>query len=329
MQVYFDEYDAELEYESIVSRSGSKAEPSVGNDVHPSARRYTLEVVVLAVLMCTVIFVFTDHLVSANPVLKISEPEPEVKVPSFVIEIPPQIKEKPKPKPEFQEPKKEPPPKERLRSVPDRQIEQRQMAVEMKDRESREQQHDRNVKEQESKRAMPAVATPVIERSPDLAERIDTDEMLAYVSMDAYADTIGAFTQRSSSEGDVRAVPDENVSRIKLDPYHYQMVNVCLRLCMKSMFTHSGMSERRHESSSTWLRVNGGANARFEYRARGVWLEFGVFTDRIADISNINFVEIPYRGKSDEEINELLESVTADLCSLLGYSDCLDQLKQQ
>jgi hypothetical protein len=327
MQAYFDEHDAELEYESIVSRSGAKAEPSVGNDVHPSARRYTLEVVVLAVLMFTVIFVFTDHLVSANPVMKISKPDPQVKTPSFVIEIPPQIKEKPKREPEFQEPKKEPPPKERLRSVPDRQIEQRQMVEKIKDRDNREQQHDRNVSDKTTKRAMPAVATPVIERSPDLAERVDSDEMLAYACMDAYADTIGAYTQRSSTEGDVRSVPSENVSRIKLDPYHYQMVNVCLRLCMKSMFTHSGMSEQRRERSSTWLRMYG--SARFEYMDRGKWLEFRVFTDRIADISNINFVEIPYQGKSDEEINKLLESVTADLCSLLGYSDCLDQLKQQ
>jgi hypothetical protein len=106
------------------------------------------------------------------------------------------------------------------------------------------------------------------------------------------------------------------------------MVNVCMRLCLKSMFTLSGLSEQRLGVSSSWLRVNRRDNASFEYLAAGRWVKFKVFVKEITNISHINFVELPLDGGSDSEINDLLENVTADLCSLLNYSNCLDQLKQ-
>jgi hypothetical protein len=100
-----------------------------------------------------------------------------------------------------------------------------------------------------------------------------------------------------------------------------------MRLCLTSIFTLSGMSEQQAANSSTWLRINRGENATFQYLAGRRWLEFRVFADEISDISNINFVAIPSGNMSSTEINEMLEDVTAQLCRLLGYSDCLSQLE--
>lgn len=325
MQAFFDRDDAELEYETLVSRSQAKADPSAdSNSTTKSATRRAIDIIGVAVLLFVAAIVFADHIATANPEFQVQKPEPKVETASFIIEIPPPPKVEPKPAPMPPEP--EPEPVERLRSVPDRQIEHRQKSVDAKDRDTKKQRYDRNLDEKVAQRAMPAVSTPVIDESIEILERVASDDRLGYAVLDAHYDTIGAFTP-SAGPNEKRYVPDEGLSRIKLDPYHYQMVNVCMRLCMKSMFTHSGLSEQRVDASSSWLRVNRNDNASFEYLVAGRWVEFSVFVKEITNISHINFMELPLDGRSDSEINDLLENVTADLCSLLNYSNCLDQLK--
>ena|GEM_PF-2564519 len=325
MQAFFDRYDAELEYETLVSRSQSKADPSAdSNSTHRSAIRRGADIVGLSVVLFVAAIVFANHIATASPEFDTQKPEPKVETASFIIEIPPPPKIEPKPMPKPPEP--EPEPVERLRSVPDRQIEYKRKSIDAKERDTHRQQYDRNDDYQVAQRAMPAVSTPVIEESIEILERAASDDRLGYAVLDAHYDTIGAFTP-SSGPNENRNVPDEDLSRIKLDPYHYQMVNVCMRLCLKSMFTHSGLSKRQTDASSPWLRANRTDNASFEYLAAGRWVKFRVFVKEINNISHINFVELPLDGRSDSEINDLLENVTADLCSLLNYSNCLDQLK--
>jgi hypothetical protein len=325
MQAFFDRYDAELEYETLVSRSQAKADPSAdSNSTHRSAIRRGVDIVGLAAALFVAAILFANHIATASPEFQVQKPEPKVETASFIIEIPPppKVEIKPLPKP----PEPEPKPVERLRSVPDRQIEHKQKPVDMKKRDTQKQQYDRNIDERVAKRAMPAVSTPVIDESIEILERVSSDDRLGYAVLDAHYDTIGAFTPSAGPNAN-RYAPDEDLSRIKLDPYHYQMVNVCMRLCLKSMFTHSGLSEQQAGASSSWLRVNRSDNASFEYLVSGRWLEFKVSVMEITNISHINFVELPLDGRSESEINDLLENVTADLCSLLNYSNCLDQLK--
>jgi hypothetical protein len=325
MQAFFDRYDAELEYETLVSRSRAKADPSAdSNSTDRSATRRGVDIVGLAVVLFIAAIVFANHIATANPEFHVQNQKKKVETASFIIEIPPppKVEQKPLPKP----PEPEPEPVERLRSVPDRRIEHKRKLVDTKKRDTQKKQYDRNDDYQAAKRAMPAVSTPVIDESIEILERAASDDRLGYAVLDANYDTIGAFTP-SSGPSENRYSPDEDLSRIKLDPYHYQMVNVCMRLCLKSMFTRSGLSEQQADASSSWLRVNRSDNASFEYLAAGRWVEFRVFVKEITNISYINFVELPLDGRSDSDINDLLENVTADLCGLLNYSNCLDQLK--
>ncbi|MCK4656688.1 MAG: hypothetical protein KAT85_06630, partial [candidate division Zixibacteria bacterium] len=306
MQAFFDRYDAELEYETLVSRSRAKADPSAdSNSTTRSATRRAVDIIGLSVLLFVAAIVFADHIATANPEFQVQKPEPKVETVSFIIEIPPppKVELKPLPKP----PEPEPEPVERLRSVPDRQIEHRRKTVDTKERDTQKRQYDRNTDNQVAQRAMPAVSTPVIEESIEILERVASDDRIGYAVLDAHYDTIGAFTQ-SAGPNENRYVPDEDLSRIKLDTYHYQMVNVCMRLCLKSMFTLSGLSEQRADASSSWLRVNRSDNASLEYLAAGRWVKFKVFVKEITNISRINFVELPLDGRSDSEINDLLEN---------------------
>jgi hypothetical protein len=326
MQALFDRLDAELEFETLVSRSKPGADTSTYVDDGQSLRRRIIESVSLAVLLSMFVFVLTQQVVSADWVTSPEEIDPEPINPNFVIEIPPKVKIQPEIKPKPLEKVPEPRPVERLRSVPDRQLEYKRTLAETKTRETKIQQSDRQVSDKASQRALPAVTTPVIDDNVETIHRSVGSEVLAHSILDADSDTMRVYASTEGSENSHRSSFDDGPSRIELDDYHYQMVNVCLRLCMKSMFTRDGLTRSQLENSSGWLRVENGRTAMFEYLSGGKWLQFRVFVEEIADISHIDFVELPLRGNSSHDINELLEKITADLCSLLGYSDCLDQL---
>ncbi len=324
MQPYFDRLDAELEFETLVTRSHSKADPSTDETPRRSSVRRILDILGLGIVMSIAGMLLAAHLGSAMPSPYEFKSKKKPAETRFVIEIPPKEKEKPKPKPKVEPPK--PKVTERLRSVPDsRMTDRREPIVEEKRREEVV-DHDRDIKSDKAqKRSLPAVRTPVIETKIESREAASNDA-IRYSALEHEADTIGGIMVADAS-GPARALPEEeDLSRIKLDPYHYQMVNICLRLCVKTMFTHTGMNETERQTSSKWLKVVRGSEEYFSFRHRGGWVRFNVNASELSEIANLNFVEIPYSAASDGTVNELLESVTRDLCRILGYDDCFEQL---
>jgi len=327
MQPYFDRLDAELEFETLVTRSHSKADPSADDTSHKSFVRRVLDVIGLGIVLSIAGMLLAAHLGSAMPTTSEFKSKKKPAETRFVIEIPPKEKEKPKPEPK---PKLEPPkPKvtERLRSVPDSKMTQRQTPKAEDNRHEQVVEQDRDItSEQSTKRSLPAVRTPVIETKVESREAASNDA-IRYSALDQVADTIGGVMVADAS-GPARTLPEENsdLTRIKLDPYHYQMVNICLRLCVKTMFTHTGMSSAEHETSNSWLKVVRGSEEYFSFHTRNGWMRFNVNPSEISEIANLNFVEIPYSSVSDGSVNELLEQVTRDLCRLLGYDDCFEKL---
>jgi hypothetical protein len=323
MQAYFDKHDADLELETLVTRSHSKADSSADNQNYGSARRRLAGVMTLSAAMSLAVVLLAAHLGSATP----AKPEPiaqkSINETRFVIEIPPKVKPKPKPKPVVEPPK----PKviRRLRSVPDSRLNKTQPLIEPKKRKAATENKRSESGESTRKRAMPAVETPVVADRADALRRDEVTENLRYAYVENYADTIGGFVDVAGGT-ESRNLPDENVSHIKLDPYHYNMVSICLRLCVKSMFSYSGISQAERESSSRWLRIERGSDEHFTFLYDRNWLRFSVKTDQLGDISNLDFVQIPHGTMSDDEVNLLLEEVTRKLCKLLGYDDCFEQL---
>ena len=105
------------------------------------------------------------------------------------------------------------------------------------------------------------------------------------------------------------------------------MVNVCLRLCAQSMFTHTGMSEREKANSAAWLKVNQEqGNNSFSYRFSGQWVKVSVNVNSLTDISNLNFISIPSNLSGNGKADAFLKEVTRKLCGVLGYDDCLQRL---
>ena len=172
---------------------------------------------------------------------------------------------------------------------------------------------------------MPAVETPVIETQPDILQRDEAAEAVRYASVSGVADTIGGFRNVAQAT-DSRELPEEDVLRTQLDPYHYQMVNVCLRLCVKSMFTHVGMSRAEKENSGGWLKVVKETDEYFSYLHKGEWVRFNVNSTYLNIISDVNFVKLPQMSTSNSDVNPLVEEVTRKLCKLFGYDDCLERL---
>ncbi len=324
MQAYFDRHDAELELDTFVTKSHSKADALAGDQERSFPRRRLLDVLSLSALLGVAVVLMLAHIGAAVPAKMPTVEKKKLSKASFVIEIPPMEKPKPKPKPEIQPPKPEV--TKRLRSIPDSRLNEVKPVVKQDRRQPSEENEKRSVsRESSQKRAMPAVRTPVIADQMEIQQRNETNETLRYAYVSDMADTIGGFVNVESGT-DSRTFPEENVSHhVNLDPYHYRMVSLCLRLCVKSMFTHSGMNRAERRLSNGWLEVDRGEDEHFSCLHEERWIRFDVRSDLISDISNLDFVDIPY-GMSDNDINLLLEEVTRRLCRLLGYDVCFEQL---
>jgi len=326
MQAYFDRFDAQLELEAFVTRSHSRADFNAAELRNGPTWRRILNIAGLAIVLTLAGYLAALHLGSANPPENASKPEKKISKANFIIEIPPLEKSKPKPKPK---PKVEPPkpkPIERLRSIPDNTLATEKQIIVADSRELTREDDRSVIHESSEKRALPAVQTPVIEVETDVLDRNEVSEGLRYAAVSAAADTIGGFRNVVAAGITDRNLPEEGISRINLDPYHYQMVNLCLRLCVKSMFTRSGVSQAEMDQSARWLRIVRGSDETFTVLFRGKWVCFDVNTQEIGNISNLNFVDIPGRQVAGDEVNMLLEEVTRKLCMLLGYDNCYDKL---
>jgi hypothetical protein len=129
-----------------------------------------------------------------------------------------------------------------------------------------------------------------------------------------------------TSEGGTRAAAEGGPSHVKLDPYHYQMVNVCLRLCVKSMFTHAGLDQSDQASSRSWLRVHNDKASFFEFNFRGRWMRFDVSVQSLGDIATLDYVNLNSALGARNDAESLLEEMTRKLCGLLGYEGCFSKL---
>jgi hypothetical protein len=254
MQVYFDSSDAQLELEAYVTKSHSRADFSPAELQNGPIWRRILDIAGLTFVLLIACYLTVLQLASAT-IPESALKEKKISQAGFVIEIPKLEKPKPKPKPK---PKVEPPkPKrvERLRSIPDNTLRTDRVIVSKESRDVK-QETDRSVMQEKSeKRALPAVQTPVVEVETEALDRNEADEGLRYAAVSGQADTIGGFRNVVSSGTANREAPEEGISRIKLDPYHYQMVNVCLRLCVKSMFNRSGISKSERDAAEGWLKI--------------------------------------------------------------------------
>lgn len=326
MQAYFDRFDAELELETFVTRSHSRADfnpAEIRNG--PTWRRIT-NIMGLAIVLTLAGYFIALHLGSANAAEMISKPEKKISKVNFIIEIPPLEKPKAKPKPQPKVRPPEPKPQERLRSIPDNAMTTDKKIV-VSDKRETVRENKRSVAQESSeKRALPAVNTPVIDIDADVVDRNEVSEDFRYAVVSAQADTIGGFRNVVAAGTASRDLPEEGISRIKLDPYHYQMVNLCLRLCVKTMFTRSGVSQAEMDRSSNWLKIARGSDDFFKVLFKGRWVRFDVNAQEIGNISNLSFVDIPGRQVSGDEVTLLLEEVTRKLCMLLGYDNCYDKL---
>ena len=119
---------------------------------------------------------------------------------------------------------------------------------------------------------MPATIAPVVAEVDEFTQRDYVQEQIRTQHDDLIANRpqsrpVGEATTRNN-----RAVADAGVSRIQLDPYHYQMVNICLRQCVRSMFMHTGLDEMEQASSKDWLKVTRAADNYFEFKFGGRWV---------------------------------------------------------
>ncbi len=353
MQAYFDRDDAHLEADALLSHSASDRDS--GDDVADFGRRRYLNLAAFSAGLGLLAFLLVIQLTSVEPAFSFQQPDKDKPDMRFVIEIPKpeQQQPKPKPKPKIEKPKPEP--VERLRAVPDRTMhvirptEKLQDRREVKDKERdveqdvaknriQEKIHDRNEvrdserdvkKESTTKRTLPAVRTPKIVTKEEAVQRDVSQEAVRQTTVSGLAETTGDFVEDIAPRSGVSNLSSEGegLSRINLDPYTYQMVNVCLRLCATSMFTHSGMDEAEASSSAQWLKVNRGAgHSSFSYRYNRQWVEVTVNVKSLTDISNLSFVSIPSNLSKGGQADEFLKEVTRKLCSLLGYDDCVKRL---
>jgi hypothetical protein len=136
---------------------------------------------------------------------------------------------------------------------------------------------------------------------------------------------IGTASEYAASPvvGEQRSLSESGLSRVKLDPYHYQMVSVCLRQCVRSMFTRAGLDKQEQADAREWLKVSRAASSYFEFRFGKRWIRLQVDVGLLGDISSIDFVRVPANCGDAES---LLEDATRRLCSLLRYDDCFAKL---
>ena len=234
MQSYFNRDDADVEAnEALGDVHGDRHTAGEYSDQRGSR---AINFSVLAVLLVVFVFTMKANLSSSTLDLKLEEKKKQV-AHTFEFKIPePEIKKeppKPKPKKEIQRPKDRRPPTRRM--APE------QYATVLKpdklqERDVKQDEARENIQEQAVVREVPTVQTPVIERTQETV-RQKADEKMRNVGAVISGDTTRIY---ASAGIEVRNAPVMEVSHSELDSYHYQMVSLCLRLCVQSIFLRDG-----------------------------------------------------------------------------------------
>jgi len=321
MQSYFNHDDAWIEFDGVLHSNVHENYSSIDFAADSVSNR--MKFAILGSLLVTMVLLIGTNLSSSVPPINTDERQFVVEH-SFIVEIPEPEKIKVKPPPE----KKVEPPKPKDRKPPTRRkmpeqyasvmstnVEPRRDVIEDKNREQ--------VTEEAMVREIPQIQTPVIERS-DLAAREKVADKIRQVSAVVTSDTV---RQYSYSDIEVRNAPTALVSHSQLDPYHYQMVDICLRLCAQSMFLRDGVGSGGQNYNQNWLKVDksGGKNT-LQFKYRGRWLEFSINKDRLKVLSDISFFEVPTDITSSGELEDLVGDMTRKLCEILKHEECLENL---
>jgi hypothetical protein len=326
MQSFFNPDDARLEDDALIS--GNPIEKCLVNEYTRTGDE-TGKFFILVGLLIVFIFVLKTNLSSSTPAFLVDLKGRNVASENkFVVEIiKPEIK-KPKPKPE---PPKEVPTKKVRRQVERtarRAPEQVQQRVRRQPREQRREikaEIDRKTEEEEIvQREMPQLTAPVIEKM-ELADRSQAKEPVRQVLAEISNDTL-----RSYEYGDiqVRNAPSMEFSHSELDPYHYQMVDLCLRLCAQSLFLRQSGNLKKSDYGVNWLKVERGEdNNRMLINHDGSWVELTINKDRLKVLSDLSFIEVPVNIESQVgDVEYLFEDVTRKLCKLLKHEECFENL---
>ena len=324
MQSYFNYDDAEIELDAALN--GNPRERYFAIDFDRNEAGNMIRFLVLATLLVTFVFTLFLNLSSANAKFELRDEKMKV-AHTFTIEIPepekPKIKEMPK-----QEKKEVPKPMDRRPPVRRRSAPQnyasRTVPEELQNRDMKQDINREHIEEKAVVRDMPAVETPVIEKS-DLKVRENATEQIRYASAVIASDTVREY----SYEGIVvRDAPTSEVSHSHLDPYHYNMVDLCLRLCAQSIFLREGGGIPEQKYSYSWLKIKkSGTENLLLFAHNGRWYEIEIITSKLKDLSDLGFVELPVDYISRYgSVSILLEDLTKRLCEILRHDDCLENL---
>jgi hypothetical protein len=318
MQSYFNHDDADIELDAVLN--GNPTQKYLAADFDMDESNKWVKFLILASLLVTFVFTLKLNLSSAIPEFNLQDKMKVVN--KFTVEIPEEEKPKVKKIPKQKEPPK---PKDRKppvrRKMPEAYVSRRKPIVEQQ-RDIKQDQAREQVDEKATVREMPTVQTPVIEKS-DLAVRENANEQMRMVSADIASDTVRQY----SYEGiEVRDAPTAEVSHSELDPYHYQMVDLCLRLCAQSIFLREGGGIPQQKYSYDWLKIKKGPDGDAMYfKHKGQWFEFTINIDKLKDLSDLSFVEIPVDyGTQVGSVEVLFEDITRKLCAMLKHDDCLE-----
>ncbi len=322
MQAYFDRDDADLEYGTIVGKEASNTDAPGGILDAVLNRRNAVYAFVTTVGLTVMALFVVGYFGSVPWSAQAIAQTPEINT-RFIIELPKPQPQKPKPivKPIIKP--AETRPVERLRSIPDKSTQVLRPKMQLSGRTTSRDAQRVSQQEAAAERSLPATIAPVVAEVDEFAQRDYVQEQsdrstTTSLRTDRVREPVGEATTRNN-----RAVADAGVSRIQLDPYHYQMVNICLRQCVRSMFMHTGMDEMEQAYSKEWLKVTRAADNYFEFRFGGRWVRLHVNVNSLGDISNIDFVRMPGDWGDAES---LLEEATRKLCHLLRYDDCFAKL---
>ncbi len=321
MQSYFNNDDAEIELDAVLNGNPTQKYLAADFDMDQTSR--WIKLLVLGSLLVALVFTLEMNLSSTIPKFKVDTDKLKI-INKFTVEIPKEEKPKIKPPPKPKETPK-PKPKDRRppvrRKMPEAYVSRKKPIIE-DNRDIKQDQVRDQVDEKATVREMPTVQTPVIEKS-DLVVRENANEQVRMLSAAIASDTVRQY----SYEGiEVRDVPTTEVSHSQLDPYHYQMVDLCLRLCAQSIFLREGGGIPEQKYAYDWLRIKKGGNENALYfKHQGQWFEFTINTNKLKDLSDLSFVEIPVDYNAQVgSVEVLFEDITRKLCKILKHDDCLE-----
>jgi len=320
MQSYFNPDDARLEVHNIISGHSSKSFFTEGFPYN--GRTESFKFLVLVSLLFVFILIMKYNLSSTEPVFILSPPKQQVDH-SFTVEIPkPKIKKIEKPIVKIQKPKSRKPIAPKRRSAEAYAATYNPQIKESRD--LKQEQNREQLTETAVARAIPSIESPVIELDAK-ADRAQASDQIRQVSEVIVSDTVREYAHAEPGE---RHAPDIEFSHTELDPYYYQMVDICLRLCAQSIFLRQNVGDGDQRFSSNWLKVDTGDNNNsMLIKHQGRWVKFIINTSRLQVLSDLSFIEIP--GEYSDSFNDLqylFEDVTRKLCKHLSHTDCLENL---